>query len=145
MTSCFLSWNSWFAPSTTSRRWSSSATTTATIAGSATALTIAGIASDDKAKASEEERTGRFTILKIDLSENTEFPAALDVKAKPEKKAEDQAALRKVLGEAQRSFESRPLPERLEVFDPALAADTRDRALLAVAASWLAVLAYLRG
>ena len=112
-------------------------------AGSATALTIAGIASDDKAKASEEERTGRFTILKIDLSENTEFPAALDVKAKPEKKAEDQAALRKVLGEAQRSFESRPLPERLEVFDPALAADTRDRALLAVAASWLAVLAYL--
>ncbi len=112
-------------------------------AGSATALTIAGIASDDKAKASEEERTGRFSILKIDLSENTEFPAALDVKAKPEKKAEDETALRKVLGEAQRSFESRPLPERLEVFDPALAASTRNDAMLAILASWLAVMAYL--
>ena len=112
-------------------------------AGSATALTIAGIKSDNKDLASEEERTGRHSILKLDFSENTEFRAALDAKAKPDKKLEDETALRKILGEAQNSFESRPLPERLEVFDPALAADTRDRALLAVAASWLAVLAFL--
>ncbi len=123
--------------------------------GSATALTLIGIktevpaggteeaANAAKAAASEEERTGRYKTIKIDFSENTEFRAALDAKAKPDKKLEDEAALRNILGEAQKSFESRPLPERLEVFDPALAADTRDRALLAVAASWLAVLAFL--
>jgi len=112
-------------------------------AGSATALTISGVAAADKAAASEEERTGRFAILKLDFSDNIEFRAALDPKAKPEKKAEDEAALRKILGEAQRSFESRPLPERLEVFDPALASSTRNDALMAVALSWLAVLAFL--
>ena len=112
-------------------------------AGSATALTVSGVAAADKAAASEEERTGRFAILKLDFSDNIEFRAALDPKAKPEKKAEDEAALRKILGEAQRSFESRPLPERLEVFDPALASSTRNDALMAVALSWLAVLAFL--
>ena len=111
--------------------------------GSATALTIVGIKSDDKAVASEEDRTGRFTTMKLDLSENTEFRAALDAKAKPEEKAKDKAALEKVLSESQKSFESRPLPERLEVFDPALAASTRNNALFAILASWGAVLGFL--
>ena len=117
-------------------------------AGSATALSMTGVpteGTDEAAKnaAADEERTGRYSTIKLDLSENTEFRAALDPKAKPEPKAADEDALRKVLAEARKSFESRPLPERLEVFDPALAADTRDRALLAVLASWMAVLAYL--
>ncbi len=124
-------------------------------AGSATALTATGIKteipatlSEDEKKsrqeiASLEERTGRYSKILIDLSDNTEFRAALDPKAKPEQKKDDEEALRKIIGEAQKSFESRPLPERLEVFDPALAADTRNNALLAVGLSWLAVLAYL--
>ena len=111
--------------------------------GSATALTIVGVKADDKAVASVEDRTGRFATMKLDLSENTEFRAAFEAKAKPEKKAEDKAALQKILGEAQKSFESRPLPERLEVFDPALAASTRNDALLAILLSWGAVMAFL--
>ena len=112
-------------------------------AGSATALTLTGIKSDDKTLAGEEERTGRFAKILIDFSENIEFRAALDAKAKPEAKQKDKEALSKILDEAKKSFESRPLPERLEVFDPALAASTRNDALLAVLASWLAVLAFL--
>ncbi len=124
-------------------------------AGSATALTATGVKSlvpegaskeekeSKEAAASLEERTGRFSTIVLDLTDNTEFRAALDPKAKPERKKEDEDALRKILGEAQKSFEARPLPERLEVFDPALAADTRNSALKAVALSWLAVLAFL--
>lgn len=36
-----------------------------------------------------------------------------------------------------------PQPERLEVFDPALAGDTRGRAFIAILVSWLAILLYL--
>jgi SecD/SecF fusion protein len=40
-------------------------------------------------------------------------------------------------------YSRRPQPERLEVFDPALAGETRSRALVAILISWLAILLYL--
>ena len=48
-----------------------------------------------------------------------------------------------MLAAAEKAFEARPIPDRLETFDPTLAADTRNKALYAIFASWLAILGYL--
>ncbi len=47
--------------------------------------------------------------------------------------------LNRVAGE----YNQRPQPERLEVFDPTLAGDTRQSAFVAILVSWLAILLYL--
>jgi SecD/SecF fusion protein len=47
------------------------------------------------------------------------------------------------LKETVRAFSARPLPDRLENFDSALATETRFRAMWAVLASWAAILLYL--
>jgi SecD/SecF fusion protein len=57
--------------------------------------------------------------------------------------AADAATFREIVEAAVKSFEARPYPDRLETFDPALAADTRNKAFYAILASWLAVLGYL--
>jgi SecD/SecF fusion protein len=80
----------------------------------------------------------------VDVSRNTEFPYFRQgAQAKPDDVAKDAKALLQVLTSAQKSFEARPLPDRLETFDPALAKDTQNKAFFAVLASWMAVLAYL--
>ncbi len=52
-------------------------------------------------------------------------------------------AFTKVLERAQTEFDSSPQPERLETFDPQLAAETQGRAMTAIVASWGAILLYL--
>jgi SecD/SecF fusion protein len=51
--------------------------------------------------------------------------------------------LQKALEETRQAFHDQPLPERLENFDSALAADTRARAVLAIVLSWGAILLFL--
>jgi SecD/SecF fusion protein len=51
--------------------------------------------------------------------------------------------LEKVLRQAEQEFAARPQPERLEQFDAQLAANTQERALYAILASWAAILLYL--
>ena len=48
-----------------------------------------------------------------------------------------------ILDGAKRSFDAAPEPERLEVFDSQLAAETRTSALRAILLSWLAIMLYL--
>jgi SecD/SecF fusion protein len=55
----------------------------------------------------------------------------------------DRAKLETILKSTQTEFASSPQPERLEVFDSQLAADTQTRALYAILASWAAILLYL--
>jgi SecD/SecF fusion protein len=49
----------------------------------------------------------------------------------------------KVLEQAKRTLQIFPEPERLETFDPTLAGDMQDRAIVAILASWIAILLYL--
>src|SRR6185437_12604972 len=51
--------------------------------------------------------------------------------------------LQNILDKTQREFDSRPVPERLEVFDSQLAAETRARAFYAIFFSWIAIMLYL--
>jgi SecD/SecF fusion protein len=48
-----------------------------------------------------------------------------------------------ILDQVARDYSKRAQPERLEVFDPTLAGDTRTRAFYAILASWMAILLYL--
>lgn len=52
-------------------------------------------------------------------------------------------SLQSILKRTRNEFDSRPVPERLEVFDSQLAAETRTKAFYAIVASWIAILLYL--
>jgi SecD/SecF fusion protein len=108
--------------------------------GGTDAVIVTGVVSGDNA--AEENRTQRFKTMTIDFTKNTKFSLGKP-DAKPEAVKDDINAIIKILNNAKASFESRPLPERLETFDPALAADTKTKAFWAIALSWAAVLAYL--
>lgn len=90
---------------------------------------------------------GRFKQMKLDVSRNQTFsllasdPKApgLDQKAR----ADQLDALQKIVAGAKRASDSTPEPERLEVFDSQLASDTREKAMMAIVASWVAILLYL--
>ncbi len=56
---------------------------------------------------------------------------------------ENAGKIEKALERTQEAFSRRPLPDRLENFDSALANETRYRAMWAVLASWAAILVYL--
>jgi SecD/SecF fusion protein len=113
-------------------------------------LTVEGIKTEDNLEVSTQEgRSGRFLSIRIDASMNPEFKAlkeALDAK-KPiagDKTLETaQADFQRAVNQALAVFTSRPMPDRLETFDPALAAETRAKAFYAILASWLAILLYL--
>jgi SecD/SecF fusion protein len=49
----------------------------------------------------------------------------------------------KILAQTKAAFDSSPQPERLENFDAQLAANTQERAMYAILASWAAILLYL--
>lgn len=51
--------------------------------------------------------------------------------------------LEDILNQTKETFDSRPIPERLETFDSQLASETRRQAFLAIFYSWLAILLYL--
>ena len=100
------------------------------------------------ATAAEEGRTGQYKTIKIDVSTNSEFnalkeAAAANTVAADKKASDGLAAFTGALDRATKAFTARPVPDRLETFDPALAADTRNKAFYAILASWLAIAVYL--
>jgi len=62
--------------------------------------------------------------------------------AKPEVAAEIKT-LDEILKQTKETFDSRPVPERLETFDSQLAAETRTKAFIAIVISWIAIILYL--
>jgi SecD/SecF fusion protein len=72
------------------------------------------------------EDNGRFSKMRVELTD----PLSRD-------KFED------ILKQTQEAFNKSPQPERLENFDAQLAANTQERALYAILASWAAILLYL--
>ncbi|MGL6075631.1 MAG: protein translocase subunit SecD [Fimbriiglobus sp.] len=113
-------------------------------AGGVVGLKVDGIAS----QGGEELKTGQYSTFKVDVSTNPEFRALKEAfeanKLAADKKATDElAAFTSALEKSSKTFSARPLPDRLETFDPALAADTRNKAFYAIVASWVVVLIYL--
>jgi SecD/SecF fusion protein len=87
---------------------------------------------------------GRYTRIKLDVSKNEAFSKIAS--SKPEDaadKARQLALLGQILDSVKRSFDAAPEPERLEVFDSQLAKDTRNKALVAILISWVAIIVYL--
>lgn len=90
---------------------------------------------------------GRFKQMKLDVSKNPSLsligqPAnapGIDQKAR----ADQLKSLQDIVAGAKRASDSTPEPERLEVFDSQLASDTREKAFMAIVASWIAILLYL--
>jgi SecD/SecF fusion protein len=76
--------------------------------------------------ASKEDEEGRFSKMTLELSDPV---LATDLK--------------KALEATKQEFHNNPQPERLENFDKQLAANTQERALYAILASWAAILLYL--
>lgn len=89
----------------------------------------------------DEKIDGRHKVLKLDVSRNPTLDKLND--PNDPRHAEQVQALQSVLDEAKRAFDSTPEPERLEVFDSQLAAETRTKAFYAILASWGAILLYL--
>ncbi|MSR32570.1 MAG: protein translocase subunit SecD [Gemmataceae bacterium] len=73
-----------------------------------------------------EQKEGRFNKMGLELAEPV-----------------DAKVFEEILKSSQTEFNSRPQPERLENFDPQLAASTQQRALYAIVASWAAIVFYL--
>ncbi|MBX9625439.1 MAG: protein translocase subunit SecD [Gemmataceae bacterium] len=114
-----------------------------------------------------EPENGRFRVMRLDVGRNAKFGAlrkqaeaaaaagpgglaliggtavaAAGGPADPELAAQVKT-LQAILERTERAVETRPEPERLEVFDSSLAAETRMKAFYAILWSWLAILLYL--
>jgi SecD/SecF fusion protein len=76
-----------------------------------------------------EAKDGRFKEMRLSLSTEARNVSSLNTNT--------------ILGSVAEAYNSRPQPERLETFDPTLAGETRSRAMIAIVASWLAILLYL--
>jgi len=84
---------------------------------------------------------GRFTHLRLDVSRNPTLDKLKDPK---DPKYPDQLkAFQSVITGTKLAFDSTPEPERLEVFDSQLASETREKALIAIIVSWIAIILYL--
>ena len=94
----------------------------------------------DKQQARREGQEQKYQTLQVDLSGVPEYTEGLNAPARAEATRGEIAAR---LTAAVDAFKSRPVPERLETFDPSLAAETRGNALKAILLSWLAILAFL--
>ena len=93
-----------------------------------------------------EAKDGRFERMKLDVSKSTDFERLKTAAANPdEQKARDSQlkTLKDVLADTKQMFETFPEPERLEVFDSTLAAETRTKASVAIVVSWVAIILYL--
>ncbi len=77
----------------------------------------------------KDDAEGKYGVLKISFGQ--------------ELKDEDVAKVEKGIQTTVEAFARRPLPDRLENFDSALATETRLRALWAILASWAAIALYL--
>ncbi|AWM41073.1 bifunctional preprotein translocase subunit SecD/SecF [Gemmata obscuriglobus] len=94
-----------------------------------------------------EAKEGRFSQMKLDVSRNQALSligSAANAPGVDQKARADQLkALQEIVAGAKRAFDATPEPERLEVFDTQLASDTREKAMMAIVASWVAILLYL--
>jgi SecD/SecF fusion protein len=77
-----------------------------------------------------ESKEGRFQQMRVILAESVANRMT-------------EAKLKQVLDKLKEEFDARPQPERLENFDSNLAAETQQRAMYAILASWVAILLYL--
>jgi SecD/SecF fusion protein len=84
---------------------------------------------------------GRYLRMKLDVSKNPAFDQLAGTDAA--RKNEQLGYLEQVIESVQRSFNSTPEPERLEVFDSQLARETRKKAGVAIIVSWIAIIVYL--
>jgi SecD/SecF fusion protein len=75
------------------------------------------------------DKDGKYKVMKITFG--------------PELKDENYKDVEKALNETVNAIAARPLPDRLENFDSALANETRLRAMMAILASWVAIWGYL--
>ena len=85
-----------------------------------------GLGSNFRVEPLGEEQNGRFSKMKVELTEPM-----------------SQEKFKKILAKTKDAFDTSPQPERLENFDAQLAASTQERALYAILASWAAILLYL--
>ncbi len=111
-----------------------------------TVVKVVGVPSANPDEAAVEGRELKYKTVTVDVSKNNAeagFPHLSDPNANPARKQEDLKAFERALTSAKEGFESRPVPDRLETFDPALAKDTRTKALGAIMVSWLVILGYL--
>jgi SecD/SecF fusion protein len=126
------------------------------------AFVLEGVPSaPDTPERQDEVRTGKYRRMRLDVGKNTEFaalqagvesvrpaavtgtlPLAVAVGAKAAGEQAN-ALTGRILPGLKATFEARPVPERLETFDAALAADTQAKAFYAILASWAAILLYL--
>jgi SecD/SecF fusion protein len=119
----------------------------------------------DTPERAREDATSKFAKMTLDVAGNTEFAALKDAIEQHRllnrptamaaigafapavlfapKADEERIALDSILTELADAIESRPVPDRLETFDAALAQETQSRALFAIIASWIAILLYL--
>jgi SecD/SecF fusion protein len=96
------------------------------------------------------EVSGRYKRMTLNVKGNTKLAALGNLHLAPLTGTPVQAegyvaaeTLQRVLQETKTSFETRPEPIRLEVFDSQLASETRTKAFGAILASWLAIMVYL--
>jgi SecD/SecF fusion protein len=87
---------------------------------------------------SERLPDGRAKVMRVKI--NREANAGIQILTTP---SGGVIPLDGVMEAVAKDFSSRPQPERLETFDGTLASETQNRALYAIAASWLAILLYL--
>jgi SecD/SecF fusion protein len=114
-------------------------------------------AAEGSADRNREVKEGKYKAVKIDVAKNTTFAqlkSATDTArvmvplggglfasnpAAERQRGDFEAALNR----AKDSFAATPIPDSVQTFDPALAAETRNKALYAILASWLIILVYL--
>lgn len=92
------------------------------------------------ARAAREGQSQRYTTITVNFEKLPTLKGQLDA---ADKAAGAKAFITEQLTKAKDTFESRPVPERLETFDPSLAKDTRGKAFMAILLSWVAILVYL--
>jgi SecD/SecF fusion protein len=82
---------------------------------------------------------GKYKVMKVTF----EGDIKVDEKVDEKDKSEQTKLVKAAFDAAVSAFAARPLPDRLENFDSALANETRFRAMWAILASWAAILVYL--
>jgi SecD/SecF fusion protein len=95
---------------------------------------------EEKASVLPEDKQLSFTV--YPLGEPDEKGRYSQMKVEPTQKL-DREQFEKILAATKSAFDTSPQPERLENFDAQLAANTQERAMYAILASWAAILLYL--
>ena len=103
-------------------------------------VTVVGVPSANAEDAAAEGQSKRYATLSVDFAKMPTVKGLLD---NPAKAGDATGFITETLTAAVGTFQQRPVPERLETFDPSLAKDTRGKAFMAILLSWGAILVYL--